>query len=343
MGRKIFISLAIVAAGVALTSAAQADTKAGINAWAAGDYTLAVNEWQGPADAGDAEAQFQLAQAYRLGKGVPQDLIRAEVLYAKASAQGHQGAADNYGLLLFHRGEKQQAMPYLRAASDRGDARAQYLLGLAYFNADAIERDWTRAYALVNLARKQGLEQANTALQQIDKHISAQQRAEGLSLAEELQDRIDGKPIPQPLAKSPALAAKTTPSLPPRTPAAKPAPIQPAPTQTTLTKPTPAKPAISQPAPVRSASAKPASAKPAPAKLAASGPWRIQLGAFAERGNLDIMWNRVKNRPELSGRSRVNVAAGKVTRLHAAGFPSRAAAQQACTRLKSAGFDCTTV
>lgn len=323
MGRKTFISLAMAAAGVIMTTTAQADTKAGIDAWAGGDYMTAVTQWQGPADRGEAEAQYQLGQAYRIGKGVAQDLTKAEELFGKAAAQGHKAAADNYGLLLFHRGEKQRALPYLRAASDRDDARAHYLLGLAYFNADTVERDWPRAYALVNMARKQGLEQATVALQQIDQHISADQRARGLAMTDELQARIDGKTIPVPMAKPPALATKATSAVPVREAAA-------------------AKPAQTRsgPARVAAAPAKPAPVKVTPAKPAQSGPWRIQLGAFAERGNADLMWNRVKNRPELGGRTRMNVAAGKVTRLHAAGFASRAAAEQACTRLKSAGFDC---
>lgn len=340
MGRTNYLLFAAAAAGVLMTTAAQADTKAGIDAWAAGDYVTAVSNWQVPAEQGEAEAQFQLGQAYRVGKGVAQDLTKAEELYSKAAAQGHKAAADNYGLLLFHRGEKKQALPYLRAASDRGDGRAHYLLGLAYFNADGVERDWPRAYALVNLARKQGLEQASAALQQIDQHISADQRARGLTMTDELQAKIDGKTIPAVASKPPALAANKAPAslLPRQTATAKPTPAKPAPVQVAA-----APVAKVAPPPAKAAPAKAAPVKAAPAKPAPSGPWRIQLGAFAERGNADVMWNRVKNRPELNGRSRMNVAAGKVTRLHAAGFASRSAAEQACSRLKSAGFDCIPV
>ena len=334
MGRKSFITLALAAAGVILIPAAQADTKAGIDAWTAGDYVLAVNEWQGPADRGDAEAQYQLGQAYRLGKGVPQDLVKAEDLFGKAADQGHEAAADNYGLLLFHRGEKQRALPYLRAASDRGDARAHYLLGLAYFNADTVERDWPRAYALVNLARKQGLEQATAALQQMDRHITADQRAQGLTLAAELQAKIDGKPAPAPATKPRALAVKASPA--PAKPVPRAAAAAPARSAQPLT-------ASAKVAPVKATSAKPAPVKSATPKSAPTGPWRIQLGAFAERGNADLLWNRIRNRTELRGHARVHVNSGKVTRLQVTGFSTRAASQEACNRLKSAGFDCVPV
>lgn len=321
MGRKNLVTLFLAVAGVALVPAARADTKAGIDAWNAGDFVSAVNEWQDPAARGEAEAQFRLGQAYRLGKGAEQDLTKSEEMFAKAAGQGHKEAADNYGLLLFHRGEKKQALPYLRAASDRGDARAQYLLGLAYFNADNVERDWPRAYALVNLARKQGLEQATSALQQIDQHITPDQRARGLALATELQAKIDGKPVPQPAKTAVAVAEPKNPATPAR--AALPSKV----------------PAVRLTA-TRSLAT---SAKSIPVKAAATGPWRVQLGSFANRSNADALWNRVKSRPELGGRARISTNFGKTTRLQAGGFPTQSAAQSACNRLKSAGFDCIAV
>lgn len=321
MGRKNLVTLLLAAAGVAMAPAAWAETKAGIDAWNAGDFVSAVNQWQEPAARGEAEAQFRLGQAYRLGKGAEQDLAKAEEMFAKAASQGHKEAADNYGLLLFHRGEKKQALPYLRTAADRGDARAQYLLGLAYFNADNVERDWPQAYALVNLARKQGLEQANSALQQIDQHITPDQRAQGLALAGELQAKIEGRPLPPPAKTAVAVAEPRNPVTPVRAAV---------PSKTPAAKPVSARPTATP-------------AKPLRAKVGSTGPWRVQLGSFAERGNADALWNRVKNRAELAGRSRITVNFGKVTRLQAGGFATQSAAQSACNRLRSAGFDCIAI
>ena len=321
MGRKKLVTLFLAAAGVAMAPAAWADTKAGIDAWNAGDFVSAVNQWQEPAARGEAEAQFRLGQAYRLGKGAEQDLTKSEEMFAKAASQGHREAADNYGLLLFHRGEKKQALRYLRSASDRGDARAQYLLGLAYFNADNVERDWPRAYALVNLARKQGLEQANSALQQIDQHITPDQRAQGLALAGELQAKIEGRPLTPPAKTAVAVAEPRNPVTPVRAAV---------PSKTPAAKPVSARPTATP-------------AKPLRAKVESTGPWRVQLGSFAERGNADALWNRVKHRSELAGKARINTSLGKITRLQAGGFATQSAAQSACNRLKSAGFDCIAI
>lgn len=177
-------------AGVALLLAgaapALADVKAGVDAWARSDYPAAIREWQAAADKGDADGQFNLAQAYKLGRGVPQDLRKAETLYGKAAAQGHVQAADNYGLLLFQRGEHAQALPYIKGGAEHGDPRAQYLYGIALFNGDGVAKDWVRAYALVSLAQQAGLPQAQQALAQMDQYIPLDQRQRGVAMAPDL-------------------------------------------------------------------------------------------------------------------------------------------------------------
>ena len=100
----------MVIAATAFSASAQGDVKAGVDAWTDGDFANAVREWAEPAAQGDPDAQFNMAQAYRLGRGVDADLVQAEALYAKAAAQGHVKAADNYGLLLFQRGAHEEAL-----------------------------------------------------------------------------------------------------------------------------------------------------------------------------------------------------------------------------------------
>ncbi|KTT68271.1 hypothetical protein NS319_14735 [Sphingomonas sanguinis] len=78
---------------------------------------------------------------------------------------------------------------------------------------------------------------------------------------------------------------------------------------------------------MRGAAAKPV-AKPAP--RASGGAWRIQLGAFRDRGNATALWQRVKGR--LGGAQPSYVAAGGVIRLQAGGYANRAEAQAACSR-----------
>lgn len=180
-GLAITIAVALCAARL------HADVEAGADAWSRGDYTAAVREWEAPAASGDPDALFNLAQAYRFGRGVSPDLGRAEALYARAAAAGHSRAADSYGLLLFEVGRREAAMPYLRHAATRGDARAQYLLGIAHFNGDFVELDWPRAYALMTLANAAGLPQAAPALAEMDQAIPLAQRRQASALAAQLR------------------------------------------------------------------------------------------------------------------------------------------------------------
>lgn len=175
---------AVLFAGTA--GAALADVRAGVDAWSRGDYAAAIKEWEVPAAQGDADAQFNLGQAYKWGKGVKQDLKKAELYFGKAAAQGHPAASDNYGLLLFDRGERAMAMPYVKNAAARGDARAQYLLAIAHFNGDQVEKDWVRAYALMTLARGAGLPQAVSGVQQMDGFIPLDQRQQAVGLSQQL-------------------------------------------------------------------------------------------------------------------------------------------------------------
>lgn len=354
--------LALVAATPA--SPALADVKQGVDAWSTGDYVRAVKEWQGPAQAGDPDAMFNLAQAYKLGRGVPRDLSRAEFLYEQAAAKGHLGASDNYGLILFQKGERAKAMPYIVAASDRGDPRAQYLLGLAYFNGDQVPRDWVRAYALVSLAQQAGLEQAKGALAQMDQHVPLADRQRSVPLAAELAARAEqtrerqiatadlgGTPALSvaPDAGAPTIASAqdavaqasrvANGSSPAQAGADYTRTPQTATIRTQPPKPTGAVPTVAaaiDQQPSRTASSSPASTA-APAR---SGPWRVQLGAFGVAGNAEKLWQKVKDRPELAGHTRLLTPAGRLTKLQAGGFASSGDAEAACARLKAGGFTC---
>ena len=355
---------ALVAALAA--SPALADVKAGVDAWSRGDFTAAVAEWLGPAAQGDADAQFNLAQAYKLGRGVKADLAKAEELFGKAAARGHLHASDNYGLLLFQRGERAKAMPYVSAAAGRGDPRAQYLLGIANFNGDTVPKDWVRAYALVSMAQQAGLPQASAALSQMDQYIPLDQRQKSIALGQELSAQAEatrarqlaavdlGNSVPNPPS---APVVTTQPRVPPTVAVAIPAPVpgnpsggNPREAGADYSRPRPAPAAVAPPKPpaaVAVAAPRPAAIKPLPTpvtpRTAAGGAWRVQFGAFGVPGNAEAMWNRVKARPEVVGHARLLVPAGRVTKLQADGYASEDAARAACSRLSSAGIACIAV
>jgi uncharacterized protein len=166
-----------------------ANVKSGVDSWERGDFANAVKEWRPLAIKGDADAQFNLAQAYRFGRGVPLDMRQAEDWYRKAATQGHTQAEDNLGLIMFQNGNTQAAMPIIERSANRGDPRAQYVYGTALFNGELVQQNWPRAYAYMTRASAAGLSSASAAMAQMDQHIPLEQRQQGLSIARQLESQ----------------------------------------------------------------------------------------------------------------------------------------------------------
>ena len=392
---RLMMAAGLIALGMA--SPALADVKAGVDAWERGEFERAVAEWRDPAAKGDADAQFNLGQAYKLGRGVPMDLKLAESWYKKAADKGHVQAADNYGLVLFQDNRREEAMPYIRASSARGEPRAQYVLGTAMFNGDIAEKHWVRAYALMTRASAQGLPQASRSLATMDKYIPLADRTKGTQLAAQLEreatserrrlanvagglvgDSATGATsaasasakTPPPAAPSrragstPSSTIQTT-SLPPSSVSGSVVPSAPSnPTSTAASAgvdfatmgtpsasappraaPTPAPASASTPAPSpapRAPVATPtvAAANTAPA-VAASGDWRIQLGAFSEEGRARTLWSGLERQNAgLAGLQPYLVKAGAITKLQAGPFASQAEAKKACDSVARSGQAC---
>lgn len=94
--------LAMVAPLYLLTlNVALADSIAsGFDAFRQGDYQGALSAWLVDAEQGDATAQFNVGQLYRLGKGVEQDYQQAAHWYQQAARQGYSPAERNLQLLV---------------------------------------------------------------------------------------------------------------------------------------------------------------------------------------------------------------------------------------------------
>lgn len=316
-------SLAILVAAAALHGApALADVKAGVDAWQRGDYKKALAEWRGPAAQGDADAQFNLGQAYKLGRGVPVDLAMAEEWYRKAALQGHPQAEESYGLALFENNKRAQAAEWLLKAAGRGEPRSQYVLGTMYFNGDGVQRDWVRAYALTVRAAAQGMQQASTAQAQMDRHIAMADRQKGLELARQYE-RDAGRPqvaavLPPPSSRpgNPIARVDIPSGLAPASPAAR----EP---KTAEARPAPP---IVRPVPRQAApAAQPPAVRPAPVR---DGAWKLQLGAFGDPGNARRLGAQMSGR--FPGRQVLYVKSGKLTRVLIAPFASSGEASGAC-------------
>lgn len=342
--------IALAAAGAALSAAvpAFADVKSGVEAWERGDYTTAVAAWRAAAVKGDADAQFNLAQAYKLGRGVDVDLSMAENLYRRAAEQGHVQAEDNYGILLFTNGKQKTAMPWLEKSAARGEPRAQYIVGTAAFNGDFITRDPVRGYALMKRANDAGLEQASASLASMEPLLTPEQRTQGATMAEELARKernvrlalVD--PAAKPATKAPTKVkpAKLPPSEPGVTftppPMTGETPTVTAPVKVAPVKVAPVKVVTVEPAP------KPTEAKPAQ-RVEAKGKWRVQLGAFSSRDNAERLWTKLSKSGAVSGLEPSYENSGKLTRVRTGSYATRAEADAACKAFKARGQGCFAV
>lgn len=215
--RNLLLALAVAA--VATPSTAQT-VRDGITAWQKGDAAGAVTIWRPLAEKGDADAAFNLGQAYRLGKGVPLDLAQAQGWLERAARKGHVDAQSTLGLLLFQNGNQVGAMRWLRAAADAGEPRALLMVGTALYNGDGVPADPVTAYAYVSRAAAQGLAPAQATLADMDAVMPLEQRQKGVALAQAMAGAKKpaaaqppaktavGKPAPtKPEAAKPAAAA----------------------------------------------------------------------------------------------------------------------------------------
>ncbi|OYY90653.1 MAG: sporulation protein [Sphingomonas sp. 28-66-16] len=337
------MSRMMLAAGAALLivaggAPALADVKAGVDAWSRGDYKKAVEEWRPAAIAGDADAQFNLGQAYKLGRGVPTDLALAEEWYRKAALQGHYQAQENYGLALFQNGKRAEAVEWLERAVARGEPRAQLVLGTMLFNGDSVAKDWVRAYALLTRSSAAGLPQAAQTLGQMDQYIPSDVRQKGILLARQYEAEAQRPPYTPEVAgqgsgamKGADLPASTyatdgdaRPSL---TPSKPPVASRPLPT-----RPTPPAAVVDMPPPTT---------RP----IAGRG-WRVQFGAFRDEGNARGLWQQLQGKVGgLAGLQPYLVRSGTLTKLQAGPIGSSAEATRLCGEVKAraAGTPCVLV
>ncbi|MCH8081182.1 MAG: SEL1-like repeat protein [Proteobacteria bacterium] len=135
-----------------------------IRNYQSGKYKKAERQWQNLAEAGNADALFNLGQMYHLGKKTAFDDNKAADYYLAAANLGHTAAARELGNLYFFspgvNGGKEAAASWWLRAAEAGDGQAQYILGIVYFNGDGVNQDLTLGFAWTLLAVDAGVLEA---------------------------------------------------------------------------------------------------------------------------------------------------------------------------------------
>ena len=200
----------IASAALALLAAPAAaqSVRAGIEAWQKSEHAAAVAVWTPLAAKGDADAAFNLGQAYRLGKGVPIDLGRAHQYLEQAARKGHVDAAATLGILLFQNGNRTGAMRWIKVSANGGEPRSQLLYGVALYNGDGIAADPVSGYAYVSRSAAQGLASAKETLADMDSAMPHEQRIKGLAMAKAMVAARQSTPPVAKTSSPPALVPK---------------------------------------------------------------------------------------------------------------------------------------
>jgi TPR repeat protein len=137
-----------------------------------------------------APAQIQPGQI-RWEKLLPSDDdLRARAEKGDAEAQYKLGLryAKGEGVAQDH----DDAVRWYRRAAEQGDVKAQFNLGVCYAKGEGVPQDRVQAYAWFNLAAAQGHKDAASKRDLTASLMTREELAEGQRLARQLHERIEG-------------------------------------------------------------------------------------------------------------------------------------------------------
>ncbi|KAL3902082.1 MAG: hypothetical protein SGCHY_000116 [Lobulomycetales sp.] len=156
------------------------------------DFEDAVAWFKKSADKGNTDSMYYLGLCYQKGRGVPQNFENAMV-YFRRSAGSELGHADSElaigKLLLSTFGNSdpdvEQASTWLEMSANKGNAEAQYHLGLLYYNGsgESIPVDTEKAAAYFESSANLGQADAQFMLGQC--YEKGQAKAKSLALAKQ--------------------------------------------------------------------------------------------------------------------------------------------------------------
>ncbi len=120
------------------------------------DPAKAAEYFEKAADMGVVQAQYNLAQAYLLGRGVSKDEEKAISWFQKAAELGDPNAANNLGTILENRKDYGNAIEWYKKAASAGLPSAQFNIGQMYDLGRGMAPDYAQAIEWYSKAADQG-------------------------------------------------------------------------------------------------------------------------------------------------------------------------------------------
>jgi len=180
---RLFLAVVLI---VFWSTAWAGDFKTGWDAYSATDYATALSEWQGLADAGDANACYGMGLLYGNGFGVDMNDDLALKYYGVAADKGHAEA--QYSLGIMHQNgwgvpvNEEEGMKWYLLAAEQGIVGAQMALGRVYALDFAETYDPVEAFKWFSIATKLGDYDAKSKVDFLASRMTPEQigEAEGL-------------------------------------------------------------------------------------------------------------------------------------------------------------------
>lgn len=114
-----------------------------------GDYATALKLYRTLADRGDSGAQYAIGRMYAKGQGVPKDPPEAMKWFDKANEQSK-------ALQAYNRSDFATARKIFEPLAEKGQALAEYILGLMYANGQGMPESYTEGLKWLQKAAEQG-------------------------------------------------------------------------------------------------------------------------------------------------------------------------------------------
>jgi TPR repeat protein len=152
------------------------------------------------AEGNDATAEYELAQMYGIGIGVPKTPTEEHSWLQRSARHGNVQAQYELGIALREgRGTVQdfdEARKWLQRAAEGGDGRAQYALGLMFRTGMGIPVDNVKAYVWLNVAAAQGVPGAPSARDSVLGRLSPAELQEAQAEARRMSEIYIPKAAP---------------------------------------------------------------------------------------------------------------------------------------------------
>lgn len=169
---------------------AEAQANLGIMLQSRGKYKQAAYWYLQAAQAGVANAEYNMGTLYFNGDGVPQDYAKAHQWFMRAARRGNKYAEFQLAMTYFTgqgvNRDPQREIHWYGEAARQGLPAAAYNLGVIYNNGVEVPPDYVRAYAWMLLAQKGKLDAAG-ALTAIAENLTPEQ----IKQAEQLSRSLD--------------------------------------------------------------------------------------------------------------------------------------------------------